>query len=157
MMKIVKYVMPLALIVLVASIGQRADAQRVEATQLGTFAPSPSLAKDSRVFELRTYYAQPGKLEEIHKRFREATLRYYTKAGADVLYCWGPTDKEQGSDEKLMCLLAYKNREARDVARKKFESDPEWSVVIKKYNAAGPTTAKSESVLMMATDYSPSK
>ena len=157
MMKIAKYVMPFALIVLVASVGQRADAQRQEATVLGTYAPSPSLAKDSRVFELRTYYAHPGKLEEIHKRFREATLRYYRKSGADILYCWGPTDKEQGSDERLMCLLAYKNREAREAARKKFESDPEWREVIKKYNAAGPTTAKSESILMMATDYSPAK
>ena len=157
MKKIVKYLMPLAVIVVAGSISQRADAQRQEATVLGTYAPSPSLAKDSRVFELRTYYAHPGKLEEIHKRFREATLKYYRKSGADVLYCWGPTDKEQGSDERLMCLLAYKDREARETARKKFESDPEWSVLIKKYNAGGPTTAKSESILMMATDYSPAK
>lgn len=157
MMKIVKYVMLLVVIVLVGSVGQRAVAQRQEATTLGTYAPSPSLAKDSRVFEFRTYYATPGKLEEIHKRFREATLKYYRKSGADVLYCWGPTDKEQGSEERLMCLLAYKNREARETARKKFESDPEWRELIKKYNAGGPTTAKSESVLLMATDYSPAK
>ena len=148
--------MPLVVLALVG-IAQQADAQRQEATVLGTYAPSPSLARDSRTFELRTYYATPGKLEEIHKRFREATLKYYRKSGAEVLYCWGPTDKEQGSEERLMCLLAYKNREAREEARKKFESDPEWRQLMQKYNAGGPTTAKSESVLMMATDYSPNK
>ena len=31
-------------------------------------APSPSIVKDSRCFEIRTYYAAPGKLEELHKR-----------------------------------------------------------------------------------------
>ena len=34
---------------------------------------SPSVAKDSRCFELRTYYAAPGKLEALNARF--ATYR----------------------------------------------------------------------------------
>jgi hypothetical protein len=62
-----------------------------------TVAPSPSLAKDSRCFELRTYYATPGKLEELHARFRNHTLKLFKKHGMEVVGFWGPTDKEKGS------------------------------------------------------------
>jgi hypothetical protein len=30
---------------------------------------------DTRVFELRTYYAAPGKMEALHARFRDHTCR----------------------------------------------------------------------------------
>src|SRR5262245_6925047 len=38
-------------------------------------------AKDSRVFELRTYYAAPGKLNDLHARFRDHTMALFEKHG----------------------------------------------------------------------------
>lgn len=32
-----------------------------------------SAEKETRVFELRTYYAAPGKLDALHARFRDHT------------------------------------------------------------------------------------
>ena len=36
---------------------------------------------DTRVFELRTYYASPGKLDALHARFRDHTCKLFEKHG----------------------------------------------------------------------------
>ncbi len=70
--------------------------------QIPEQAPSPSLVRDSRVYELRTYHAYPGKLEDVHKRFREHTLALFARHNMKVLGFWGPTDKNQGSENTLI-------------------------------------------------------
>jgi NIPSNAP len=123
-----------------------------------TIAPSPSLAKDSRCFEIRTYYAAPGKLEELHARFRNHTMRIFKKHGMEVVGFWGPTDKENGSENKLVYIMVFPNREARDLAWKNFRSDPEWNAVRTESEKNGKLLAKDvESVILSATDYSPVK
>src|SRR5919198_977959 len=76
-----------------------------------TIAPSPSLTKDSRCFEIRTYTAAPGKLEELHARFRNHTMKIFKKHGMEVVGFWGPTDKERGSENTLVYVLAFPSRE----------------------------------------------
>lgn len=122
-----------------------------------TVAPSPSLAKDSRIFELRTYYAAPGKLEELHARFRNHTLKLFKKHGLEVVGFWGPTDKEKGSENTLVYILAFPSREAREKAWRDFRSDPDWQAAAKESEKNGKLTEKIDSVIMMATDYSPVK
>jgi hypothetical protein len=120
-------------------------------------APSPSLSKDSRCFELRTYYAAPGKLEELHARFRNHTMSIFKKHGMEVVGFWGPTDKEKGSENMLVYVLAFPSREAREKAWQEFRADPEWQKVAKESEKNGKLTEKIDSVVMMATDYSPIK
>ena len=122
-----------------------------------TQAPSPSLAKNSRCFELRTYYAAPGKLEELHARFRNHTMKLFKKHGMEVVGFWGPTDKEKGSENTLVYILAFPSREARAKSWSAFRGDPEWQAVAKESEKNGKLTEKIDSVIMMATDYSPLK
>ena len=122
-----------------------------------TGAPSASLAKNSRCFELRTYYAAPGKLEELHARFRNHTLKLFKKHGMEVVGFWGPTDKDKGSENTLVYILAFPGREARDKSWSAFRADPDWQVVLKESEKNGKLTEKIDSVIMMATDYSPLK
>ena len=122
-----------------------------------TIAPSPSLARDSRCFEIRTYYAAPGKLEELHARFRNHTMALFKKHGMEVVGFWGPTDKEKGSENTLVYVLAFPSRQARDQAWKDFTSDPEWLKVRDDSEKNGKLPEKIESVILMATDYSPLK
>lgn len=122
-----------------------------------TIAPSPSLAKDSRCFELRTYYAAPGKLEELHARFRNHTMKLFKKHGIEVVGFWGPTDKEKGSENTLVYVLVYPNRDARNKAWRAFGSDPEWLEARKESEKNGRLADKVDSVIMMATDYAPAK
>jgi hypothetical protein len=125
--------------------------------QAPTIAPSPSLAKSSRCFELRTYYAAPGKLEELHARFRDHTLALFKKHGMEVVGFWGPTDKEKGSENTLIYVLAFPSREARDTAWRNFGADPAWREAARESEKNGKLTEKVESVIMMATDYAPVK
>ena len=123
-----------------------------------TNAPaSPSVAKDSRCFELRTYYAAPGKLEALNARFRDHTCALFKKHGMEIVGFWMPTDKEQGAENKLVYLLAHKSRVAAKKSFADFGNDPEWKKARAESEKDGKLTEKVESVFMAATDYSPMK
>jgi hypothetical protein len=150
-----KFIKLFALVSILSFISVIASAQTPSAPP--TVAPSPSLTKDSRCFEIRTYYATPGKLEELHARFRNHTMKLFKKHGMEVVGFWGPTDKEKGSENTLVYVMAFPSREARDKAWKDFVADPEWQKVRKDSEANGRLLEKLESVILMATDYSPIK
>jgi hypothetical protein len=116
-------------------------------------APSPSIAKGSRTFELRTYYANPGKLEDLHRRFREHTVRLFKKHGMTIVGFWAPTAPAAAANT-LVYVLAYPSDEAREASWKAFGSDPEWVAAREASERNGPLVAKVESVMMKATDYS---
>lgn len=118
---------------------------------------SPSIAKDSRCFEMRTYYAAPGKLEALNARFRDHTCALFKKHGMEIVGFWMPTAREQGAEIKLVYLLAHKSRETAKQSWKDFGSDPEWKKARSASEVDGKLTEKVESVFMAATDYSPLK
>jgi len=122
-----------------------------------TLAPSPSLAKDSRCFELRTYFATPGKLEALHARFRDHTMALFKKHGMEVVGFWGPTDKERGSENTLVYVLVFPSRATRDQAWASFVADPEWQKVRAESEKDGKILEKLESTILMATDYAPAR
>lgn len=129
----------------------------VLAADPGATTVSPSVAKDSRAFEMRTYYAAPGKLEALNKRFRDHTCALFRKHGIEIIGFWIPNDKEQGADNKLVYLLAHKSREAAKQSFANFGKDPEWQKARAESEANGKLVEKVESVFMSATDYSPLK
>lgn len=120
-------------------------------------APSPSLKSSGRLLELRTYYAMPGKLEDIHKRFRDHTLQIFAAHGMTVVGFWGPVYKKDGSENKLVYMLSFKDRQERDAKWKEFATDPEWQKVSKESEANGKILEKVESVFLYDTDYAPAK
>jgi uncharacterized protein (DUF1330 family) len=150
-----KFVKPLAIFSILYFVSVIAAAQTAPAPP--TVAPSPSLTKDSRCFEIRTYTAAPGKLEALHARFRDHTMKIFKKHGMEVVGFWGPTDKEKGSENTLVYVMAFPSREARDKAWKEFREDPEWQKAQTESEKNGKLTEKVESVILMATDYSPIK
>ena len=120
-------------------------------------APSPSLKTTGRLLELRTYYANPGKLEDIHKRFRDHTMTIFAKHGMTVVGFWGPVYKKDGAEGRLVYMLSFKNREQRDAKWKEFQTDPEWQKVSKESEVNGKLLEKVESVFLYDTDYAPQK
>lgn len=116
-------------------------------------APSPSLVKDGKCYEIRTYYAFPGKLEDLHSRFRNHTIKLFKKHGMEIVGFWGPTDKEKGSERDLIYVLAYPSREAREASWKAFQNDPEWQAARKASEANGKLVEKAESIYMGEVDY----
>jgi hypothetical protein len=120
-------------------------------------SPSPSLKSSGRLLELRTYYANPGKLEDIHKRFRDHTMRIFAKHGMTVVGFWGPVYKKDGSEDRLVYMLSFKDRAERDAKWKEFGSDPEWQKVSKESEVNGKLLEKVDSVFLYDTDYAPVK
>ena len=119
---------------------------------------SASFAPDSRVFELRTYHANPGKLDALNARFREHTNALFEKHGMTLVAYWMPVaPPTDGSGGTLIYVLAYPSVEARDAAWKAFGADPDWIAARDASEKDGKLVAKVDSVLMQATDYSPIK
>jgi hypothetical protein len=127
------------------------------AAQEGAAPASPSVAKDSRCFELRTYTAAPGKLEALNARFRDHTTALFKKHGMEVVAYWMPADQAQGVDNKLIYVLAHKSRDAAKKSWAEFGADPDWQKARRDSEVTGSLTVKVESVFMVATDYSPLK
>jgi hypothetical protein len=118
---------------------------------------SPSLAPDSRCFEMRTYHPAPGKLEALHARFRDHTNKLFLKHGMQLVGYWVPMDKEKQYENKLVYILAYPSREAREKSWKEFQADPDWIKARDESEKDGKLVDKVDQVFMTATDYSPIK
>lgn len=123
------------------------------ATPPAAVAASPSVAKDGRVFELRTYYCHPGRLEALNKRFRDHTNKLFVKHGMQLVGYWIPIDKP----DILTYVLAYPSRAAAAKSWADFRADPDWNAARTASEADGPIVVKVDSVYMSPTDYSPVK
>ena len=90
-----------------------------------------SVAKDSRVFEMRTYYTAPGKLEDLQARFRNHTTKLFEKHGMTNIGYWVPVDEKTGepSSNTLIYIVAFPSLEARQKAWDGFRNDPAWTAV----------------------------
>lgn len=104
------------------------------------------------VFELRTYYVAPGKLEALNARFREHTLKLFERHGMTNVAYWNDMDAPNG---RVIYILAYPSREAREADWKAFAEDPEWRAVAAASEAHGKLVEKVDSVFMSMADYSP--
>ena len=113
------------------------------------------MTKD-HVFEIRTYTAEPGKLEAMHARFRDHVLPIFDKHGITSVGYFAPTD-EPLSKNTLIYILSFPSREAAKKSWEEFRNDPEWQRVKNESEANGKLVAKMESVFVEPTDYSPLK
>lgn len=108
---------------------------------------------DNRVFELRTYYAAPGKMADLHARFRDHTCKLFEKHGMTIIGFWSP-DKPEDAEKTLIYILAYPNKEAKDKAWKAFQADPAWQKAKAESEKNGKLVERVVSVTMNPTDYS---
>jgi len=107
---------------------------------------------ESRVFELRTYYTHPGKLEALQARFRDHTVKLFEKHGMTNVAYWVPQANEE---QILVYLMAYPSREKRDEMWKAFQADSEWKAAYAASTEEGKLVKRVDSVFLKATDYSP--
>ena len=110
----------------------------------------------TRIFEMRTYYASPGKMKALHERFRNHTCKLFEKHGITLIGFWSPID-EKAAAEKMVYILAYPSKEAAAKSWKAFGADPDWLKAKAASETDGKLVAKVESVYLNPTDYSPIK
>ena len=109
-----------------------------------------------KVFELRTYTAPEGKLNDLVARFRNDTLRIFEKHGMHNVGYWLPADAPASSNT-LVYILAHDSRDAATKSWAAFRDDAEWKAVAERTQANGPIVTKVDSMFLEATDFSPLK
>jgi hypothetical protein len=114
---------------------------------------------DTRVFELRIYYAAPGKMTALHARFRDHTNKLFEKHGMTIIGFWTPLvgATEDKGPEKLVYMLAFPSKEAAAKSWKAFQDDPDWKKAKAESEKDGKLVDKVESTYLNPTDYSPLK
>ncbi|QJW91323.1 NIPSNAP family protein [Spirosoma taeanense] len=113
-------------------------------------------ASPARTFELRTYTATPGNLENLLTRFRDHTLKLFNKHGMENIGYW-VTQEKDGSQPRLVYILAHPSEAEGKQHFDEFRKDPVWVKAKAESEKNGPLTTKVESVYMQPTDYSPMK
>ena len=114
--------------------------------------------KDMRLYEMRTYFAKPDKLEALHARFRDHTCKLFEKHGMTNIGYWTPIKGQKGAGNTLVYMLAHKSVDAAKASFDAFRKDPDWIAARKasEEQAGGSLTVKDgvKSTFMKATDYS---
>ncbi len=118
-------------------------------------AEPATLDPATAVYELRTYYPAPGKAAALNARFREHTMALFAKHGMTNVAYWNEIATAAAPEGRLVYVLAYPSRAARDADWAAFGKDPAWQKVVATSEAAGKLVTKVDSVFMTAADYSP--
>jgi hypothetical protein len=120
-----------------------------------TLGDAPIRAQSkSRVFELRTYTTNEGKLDALQNRFRGHTMKLFEKHGMTNVGYWVPAEGPLARNT-LIYIISHPSREAAKKNWAEFGSDPEWKRVARDSEAEGKIVSKVNSIFMDATDYSP--
>ena len=138
---------------------------KIESLLLHTVDYSPEVKAEkkepARTFELRIYTTTPGNLPRLHERFRKHTCALFTKHGMGHYGYWALDAGQPAADDTLFYLITHASKEACAASFDAFRKDPEWVKVrdASEKAAGGSLTVKDgvKSVLMTATDYSPSR
>jgi len=110
----------------------------------------------TRVFELRTYTANEGKLPDLEKRFRDHTMEIFTRHGMTNVAYFVPQDAPK-SQNTLIYIIAHESREAAKKNWDDFRNDPEWKKVSAASEEHGKIVTHVDSVFMDPADFSPMK
>ncbi|WP_104117036.1 NIPSNAP family protein [Arthrobacter sp. B1805] len=100
-------------------------------------------------YELRTYTANPGRMDALMARFRDNTIDLFTEHNMRSLGYWTPV----GTDDVLVYLLEHDGDPKANWAA--FAADQRWIDAKAASEADGPLTATIESVLLDPTDLYP--
>ena len=120
-------------------------------------SPVKAEAAANRVFELRTYTTNEGRLPALEKRFREHTMTIFERHGMKNVGYWIPQDGPTHSNT-LIYVISHESREQAKKNWAEFAADPEWKKVATESQVDGKILAKNpDSVYMDPTDYSPVK
>ena len=113
------------------------------------------------VYELRTYTAEPGRMDALNTRFRDHTTKLFETHGMTNVGYWTPMKDQKGAGNTLVYLLAHRDTEAAKKSWTAFRQDPDWMTAkaASEAKAGGPLTVPDgvKSVYLKPTDYSAMK
>ncbi len=105
------------------------------------------------LYELRIYHMHPGRMEAIHRRFTDHSMKLLAKHGMKVLDFWENADGEN----KLYYVVEHRDRPTRDKSWADFVADPAWQEVKRLSELDGPIVERVDTIFMNRVPYSPVK
>lgn len=111
-------------------------------------------ADGARIYELRTYTCNEGKLDDLHARFANHTNALFVKHNMTLVGYWTPHEGDT-KDNTLVYIIGHESREAAKENWKNFVNDPVWKEVYAESHKDGVIVAKVDSVFLEPTNYSP--
>lgn len=99
----------------------------------------------STYFEIRKYYANPGKLDDLIKRFQDHTVALFEKSGMENIAYFLPVEN---NDNSLTYILGYPDEAARDRMWNQFMNDPDWQKAYNESIIDGALVAKIDQTFM---------
>ena len=82
----------------------------------------------TRLFELRTYTANEGKLNHLDARFSDHTIGLFAKHGIENIGYFHPMTDQDGATNTLIYILAHKSEDSRKAGFDGFRQDENWQV-----------------------------
>jgi hypothetical protein len=119
-------------------------------------AKEKTVEAKGRYFEMRTYTVNDGKMDALHARFRDHTVRLFTKHGIESVGYW-TVNSGDGAGKTLVFVLAYPSKEEQAKRWKAFAEDPEWKKAKEESEKNGVLVSKAVNAFMDPADYSPVK
>src|SRR5271165_5034385 len=107
-----------------------------------------------RVFELRTYTCNEGKLPDLEKRFRDHTIQIFQRHHMSSVGYWIPQDVPRSGDT-LIYILSHPSREEAKAKWAAFQGDSEWQKVRTESEANRKNGNYVDSVFKDPADFSP--
>ncbi|HET9897621.1 MAG TPA: NIPSNAP family protein [Streptosporangiaceae bacterium] len=105
------------------------------------------------LYEYRAYYAVPGRLADLERRFTDHTLGLFERHGITPVGFW--TCYIGASADTLHYLLAWPDLATRQQRWDAFTADPDWLARKAESEADGSLVDHIESEIWKPTAYSP--
>jgi hypothetical protein len=112
----------------------------------------PAAEQSKPVYELRTYWAPPGKLDELHARFKNHTLKLFEKHGMTNIGYWVPVSNPEN---KLIYIISHASQESARKSWAAFVADPDWQRAQKASEEKGKLVQRIDATFLAAADFSP--
>lgn len=109
--------------------------------------------KVEHVYELRTYYVLPGRMDALKARFRDHTNKLLEKHGMKLIGFWTPTKADE-SDKVLIYIVEHASEAAAKKSWDSFRADPDWDAARKASEKDGKIVEKVVAQFLKPTEFS---
>ncbi|MGX1930377.1 NIPSNAP family protein [Flagellimonas sp. 2504JD4-2] len=113
--------------------------------------------KEPRIFSLRTYYTFEDKLDSLHSRFQDHTLKIFENNGINNLVYFDLEEGEEGADNTLLYFVTFSDTTARRQSWENFGNDPAWKTAYENSIKDGRLVDSLTAELLVPTAFSPIK
>jgi NIPSNAP len=105
----------------------------------------------SCVYEMRMYYAAPGRMDALVARFANYTEPLFARYGIKTIGYWLP---RENANNLLLYIVEHESVESAAKNWEAFRNDPDWLRIKAETDGSVPLAARIESYFMDKVDFS---